>query len=161
MSAIDMNHTEMGRQAVQVVQRLARGDDPPREIIYVPVKGFVARRSTDILAVSSPIVAKAMRFIWDHLNRPLSVDDVALKMNTSRATLEREFRRTLGRGVNGELRRKRLEVCKEMLRTTKTPLAAIAEAIGLTSRRHLHRAFKDSFGTTPQRYRLSHKRKTS
>lgn len=161
MSAIDMNRAEMGRQAVQVVQRLVHGEAPPRETIYVPVKGFVARRSTDILAVADPMVAKAMRFIWDHIDRPLSVDDVALEVTTSRATLERAFRRTLNRGISEELRRKRLAVCKDLLRTTRMSLAEIADAIGLTSRRHLHRAFKDAFGTTPQQYRLSHKPKIS
>jgi len=154
MSAIDMNTAELGRQAVQMVKRLASGKCPPRKPLLVPVKGFVERRSTDILAVSDPTVAKAMRFIWDHLRRPLSIEDIAREVNSSRATLARAFSRTLGRGINGELRRKRLEVCKELLRTTKMPLEAIAKAVGLTSRRHLHRAFKDAFEMTPREYRL-------
>jgi LacI family transcriptional regulator len=159
LSAIDMNRAELGRMAVQMVRRLANGEAPPRQIVRVPVKGFVARRSTDILAVSDPMVARAMRFMWDHIKRPLTVDDIACEVGASRATLERAFSRTLGRGIFAELRRKRLELCRELLRTTKMPLNDIARAVGDMSRRHLHRAFTDAYGMTPQQYRLSQKPK--
>jgi LacI family transcriptional regulator len=157
LSAIDMDRVRQGRMAIQQIKRLSDGGDPLQKPVYVPVKGLVERRSTDIIAVSDARVAKAMRFMWDNIKWPITVDDVALELNMSRSTLEKLFRRTLARGVNGELRRKRLEVCKELLRSTKLPLAKIANDVGWSSRRHLHRAFSKTFGMTPMEYRASTK----
>jgi LacI family transcriptional regulator len=155
LSAIDMNLVEQGKQAVRLMKRLVDGEKPPRDPVYTPVKGFVERRSTDILAVSDSRVAAALRYIWDHLAEPLSVDDVSREVATSRNTLERAFRRCLNRGVNAELRRKRTEHCKELLRGSTMTLHEIAKATGFSSTRHLHRSFKDAFGMTPKEYRTS------
>ncbi|MBT3296050.1 MAG: hypothetical protein HN919_05185 [Verrucomicrobia bacterium] len=57
----------------------------------IPPRGVVARRSTDVLAVADPAVARAMRFMWDHLDQNLSVEDVAMQASVSRRKLERIF----------------------------------------------------------------------
>ena len=98
-------------------------------------------------------VAAAIRFMWDNLGQPIGVDTVADHVDTSRSTLERAFRRCLGRGVGAELRRKRLELCKELLRGTDMTVAEITEAIGLTDKRSFHRVFKNAYGLTPKQYR--------
>ena len=153
LSAIDMNHTEHGRQLVLLLKRLVEGKPTPRKPVYVPPRGIVERQSTDILAVPDPKVAAAIRFMWGNLGQPIGVDTVADHVDTSRSTLERAFRRCLGRGVGTELRRKRLELSKELLRGKDMTVAEIAEAIGLADKRCLHRAFKNAFGLTPQQYR--------
>jgi LacI family transcriptional regulator len=157
LSGIEINKYEIGRQAVRLMKRLVDGKRPPAKPILVPVKGFVERRSTDIFAISDPLVAKAVRFMWDHLSRPLLVEDVAEEVGVSLNTLKRAFRRTLNRGVGAELRRKRLETCKELLRGGKMTLDQVARAVGFAGPRHLHRAFKDAFGMTPGEYRKSHR----
>jgi len=156
ISAIDTNKAALGTQAVRLIQRFAQGESPTRHPIHVPVKGFIERRSTDILAVSDTRVAKAVRFIWDHVKQPLSVDDVAREVGISRSMLDRAFRRTLNRGVNEELRRKRLELGKELLRGTRMTLADIADTAGMDTR-HFYRSFKSYFGMTPKQYRITTK----
>lgn len=155
LSTIDTNLAYLGRQAVLLLKRLADGESAPRQPIYVPAKRFVERRSTDILAVSDPRVARAVRFIWDNVEHSLSVNDVARAVGVSRSMLEKLFRAILNRGVNAELIRKRLELCKELLHSTKMPLTDIAQVTGLNSTRHLHRSFKNTFGMTPAQYRKS------
>jgi LacI family transcriptional regulator len=157
LSAIDMNVPEQARIAIRQLERLVKGAKPPKKEIKVPVKGFVERLSTDILAVPDKRVATAIRFLWDHMDVPLTVEEVAREVGVSRNTLERAFKRCLGRGVSGELRRKRLEKCKELLRSTNLSLEKIGSVIGLKSRRFLHYAFKDAFGMTPNQYRKSKK----
>lgn len=155
LSGIDMNYHEIGRQAVQLLKRLTDGEAPPDKSIVIPVKGFVERRSTDIYAISDPLVAKAVRFMWDHMSWPMRVEDVAAEVGVSLNTLKRAFKRTLNCGVSAELRRKRLETCKELLRSTDKTLDKVAKATGFGSPRHLHRAFKSAFGMTPSEYRKS------
>ena len=83
----------------------------------------------------------------------LSVDDVAEEVGVSRRSLERGFRQQLGRGVNEELRRKRLERCCELLLDTDLPLSEIVSMVGLRSKAYLHRAFLKAYGVTPGHYR--------
>jgi LacI family transcriptional regulator len=161
LSGVETNQHEIGRQAVRLMKRLVDGKPPPKEPILVPVKGFVERRSTDIFAIPDPRVAKAVRFMWDHLSWPLLVDDVAAEVGVSLNTLKRAFRRSLNCGVGAELRRKRLETAKELLRGGKKTLPQIAEAVGFASSRHLHRAFKSAFGMTPGEFRRSTRTRTA
>lgn len=156
LSAIDTNREQQARRAVQVLQQIIKGGAPPAEPILIPIKGVVERRSTEILAIGDERVAKAIRFIWDHLDSQIGVDDVAEGIGVSRKALERAFRVSLGRGINAELRRKRLEHCKNLLRTTSLPVSDILKAVGWSSRRYLHAAFKEAFGMTPSAYRKKH-----
>lgn len=155
LSAIDNNEEEKAREAVELLLRLQRGE-PVAEVTWIPPGRIVERQSTDVLAVPSPLVAEALRYMWDHLDWPLTVDQVARTSDVSRSTLERAFRRYLGRGVNAELRRKRLERAAELLRGTQRSVAEVAEASGFGSRDYLHRAFHAAFGATPAAYRRDH-----
>lgn len=154
LSSIDMGSDDAGRQAVLLLQRLMNGEPPPSAPIMVLPKGVVERYSTDVLAVPDPVVAHAMRFMWDHLDLDLSVDDIAAEVCVSRRQLERAFRHHLGRGVNAELRRKRLDRCRELLRTTSISITDLAPRIGFRSKDYLHVAFRRTFGVTPRQYRL-------
>ena len=161
LSAIDNNQHMRGKRMVQELKAQLEGRPSPTNPILIPPAGVVERRSTDILAVPDARVAAAIRFMWDHYDWPITVDDVALQVGTSRTTIERAFRRCLGRGVIAELRRKRLERCKELLRSTDMTIPEITAAIGLNDKRYLHRAFKETFGETPRHYRVRHKGQNS
>lgn len=156
LSSIDPNQPRQGRRAVRLLQRLMQGEDPPAEPIRVPPAGVVTRRSTDILAVVDVAVARAVRFLWEHLGNPISVDDAAAAADVSRSTLERRFRKQLGRTVNQELLRKRLERCCELLISTNLSITDIAPSIGFLSKHYLHRAFRKTYGMSPREFRLSH-----
>ncbi|MBT3294044.1 MAG: helix-turn-helix domain-containing protein [Verrucomicrobia bacterium] len=60
----------------------------------------------------------------------------------------------LKRGINAELRRKRLERCCELLRSTDISITDIAPMIGFRSGDYLHSCLKQAFGVTPRKYRL-------
>jgi LacI family transcriptional regulator len=157
LSSIDPDLQRQGEEAVRLLQRLMRGEPPPEEPVLVAPKGVVVRRSTDVLAVPDPVVARALRFMWDHLDWPLSVNDIARDVRVSRRKLERDFQRELGRTPGQELMRKRLERCCELLVDTDLSVTAIAPQIGFPSKTHLHRAFRKTFGTSPRRFRLRHR----
>jgi LacI family transcriptional regulator len=153
LSAIDVNPYEHGRQLVLLLKRLNDGKAAPSQPVLVPPRGIVERRSTDILAVPDPKVAAAIRFMWDNLGLATGVDAVAEHVGTSRSTLERAFRRCLGRGVGAELRRKRLERSTELLRGTDMTVEEIVNAVGLLDVRRYRQAFENEYGLTPQQYR--------
>jgi LacI family transcriptional regulator len=154
LSSVDWNDTARGREAALLLQGMMEGNPPPRGPILIPPTGVIARQSTDILAVEDVAVARAISFLWQHLSEPIGIDDVAKAAGISRSTLKRRFRKQIGRSVNDELLRKRLERCRELLLSTKLPMAEIAPKIGLLSKNYLHRAFRKHFGCSPKEFRL-------
>ena len=82
------------------------------------------------------------------------MDDVAREVGVNRRTLERRFQGALGRSVREELRRRRLQVACELLRSTRDSIADIAPRVGYRSTQYLHRAFLAAYGMTPRAYRL-------
>jgi LacI family transcriptional regulator len=153
ISAVDQHPEDLVRVAMNLLEEMMNGRSVPSRTL-VPPRGVVTRRSTDILAVDDPIVARAIRYIWDHLDLPLSVTDVASAMKTPRYKLERLFGKYYKRGVHGEVRRARLERFRELLRTTDQTVDELAPQVGYKSAKRLHVAFRDTYGQTPRRYRL-------
>ncbi len=153
ISAINVHQPDVGHAAVNLLDDLIHGRPaPPRTLI--PPRGIITRRSTDILAVDHPLVARAIRFIWDQFAHDLSVDEVAQALRTPRYKLERLFKRHLQRGINAELRRVRLERFRELLRTTDLTVDELTRRIGYRSAKRLHSVFHQRFGMTPRQYRL-------
>ena len=156
LSSIDPDQTRHGREAVQLLQRMMQGDAESEDVIWIPPSRVVVRKSTDILAVAEAAVARSLSFIWEHLSEPISVDDVALAANMPRRTLERRFRNQVGRTVNQELLRKRLERCRELLLTTDLSVTDIAPSLGFLSKNYLHRTFREKHGMSPGEFRALH-----
>lgn len=157
LSSLDWNNAMRGREAVHLLQGLMDGKPAPHAPILVTPAGVVARKSTDILAVKDVAVAKAISFLWQHLSEPINVNDAAEATGLSRSTLERRFCKQIGRSVNEELLRKRLERCRELLLTTDLPMVEIAPRIGLLSKNYLHRAFRKHFDCSPKEFRNQHR----
>lgn len=155
LSSVDLAMGTQCREAVRLLHRLVEGKSVPDEAVVVPPAGVVERQSTHVLAVSDPVVAKAIRYIWDHLDLQVSVDHIAAHVGVSRRSLERAFRTNLGRSVNGERLRKRLERCAELLHGTRMSIQEIAAATGFPSRSYLHRAFRKQYHVSPGEFRKS------
>jgi len=153
LSAVDIDSSHTMGVAMEVLGRMMAGE-PVDARTFVPPARVVTRRSTDILAVDHPLVARAIRLIWDNLDQDLSVDDVAAGVRTPRYKLERLFRKHFARGIHAELRRVRLERFAELLRTTDQPVRELAPLVGFNSPKFLHDSFCKEYGTTPRQYRL-------
>jgi len=153
ISAIAQNNPGLIRAAVDTLGRLMTGESLEHTTIRVPPLGVVTRQSTDVLAAADPFVVKALKFMWDHMDEDLSVDQIAEHAGTSRRTLEKAFARELGRGINQEYQRRRLEKARDLLIQTDLPIAAVAQTMGFGSKSHFFDAFRRAYGTTPGRYR--------
>ena len=153
LSAVDPGVGETAEAAVRLLQDLMGGKPRPKKPVLVPPRGIVVRESTDTLATKDPVVAHAVRYLWDHLDQNLSVGDVAAAVATPRRKLERAFHDQIGHGINAELRRRRLERCCELLRSTTLSITDLAPAIGFRDKNYLHAVFRRAYGMTPRKYR--------
>lgn len=155
MSSVDDALDERVRRAMQVLRGLMDGEPPPAARVMIAPIGVVKRRSTNLLAVDDPTVMRALRFMRDHLERNLSVDDIAQAAGSPRRRLERAFQRQFGWCVGTEMRRRRLEHCCNLLEATDLSIAEVARRSGFFSVSYLDKIFREAFGTTPREWRIS------
>ncbi len=157
LSSIMLNEAERAKRAMHLLRDMMEGKAGPAEPVVVPPEGIRLRRSTDVLALGDLTVAKALGFIWEHSGENVAVGDVAMEVGLSARQLERRFRQSVGRTVNQELVRRRLEAVKRLLRTTTVSVTDIAPMTGFRSTRHLHHSFRQATGITPVQFRLGTK----
>lgn len=153
LSSIDSNMLLTIDHAIHTLRRLIDGESPDAPTIHIPPRGIITRRSTDVLAAQDPHVVKALRFMWDHVTENLGVDQIAAHVGVSRRTLAKGFQRDLGRGINAEFQRRRLEKVREVLTQTDLPIGRISGMFQFSSQSRLCRVFKDAYGQTPADYR--------
>ena len=77
----------------------------------------------------------------------------ASAVSSSRQRLERKFRAALGRTVQEEIRRARVEKARALLEATDAPLAEVAKRSGFTTAALLSVAFQRELGMPPGAYR--------
>jgi LacI family transcriptional regulator len=153
ISSLDIDEEGHLHTACDWLEKLMKGEALPENPIMIPPKGVIERESTNILATSDRVVAEALRYIWDHLQNDLSVDDIADVVGLSTSQLQRRFRTALGRSVVQELLRKRLDEARHLLRATNLPIADIGPKLGFHSDSYFYRSFRKRFGMTPAQYR--------
>ena len=158
LSSIAVPARRIGELAVEMLEELlAQGEAEPALRLLAPV-GVVHRRSTQVRLAGDDEVAAALRFIRDHVDRPISVADVLDEVGVSRRKLEVKFKNLLGRTPLAEIQRVRVDRVKRLLTGTSMPLEELAEACGLNSRAQLNRVFKAATGHTPAAYRQTYRR---
>lgn len=154
LSSVKHNLESRGYQGAKLLhERLRKPDAPIPEPIRIDPVGVVTRKSSDILALPDPQVAKALRYIWDHFHRALNIGEIVEATDVSRRTLEKAFARHLGRSILDEIQRVRLQRVRELLANSEFSMRQIAEQTGFASAQYLHQVFRQHEGVTPGEYR--------
>lgn len=156
LSSVEYGFERVGRRAAELLDGLMKGRKAPRGPVELAPAGIVPRRSSDMFAVADPVVAAALRAIWSRSGKPVKVSSFLDEVPSSRRTLERRFRESLGRTVHDEIRRAHLERAKRMLVETVEPLKVVASRSGFRDAPQFSRVFRSAEGLTPQAYRLLH-----
>jgi LacI family transcriptional regulator len=153
LTSIDIGYEQVGYEAARLLDQIIDGAPPPAEPVLLPPLELVPRQSTDVLAVTDPLVSRAMRFIAEQGHRPIQVGDVAAAVATTRRTLQRRFRDVMGRTIAEEITRLRLERVKRLLVETDESLKSLSAASGFLDAKQLSKAFTRIEGISPTQYR--------
>ena len=125
---------------IMIIDEALRGEkSQPGVAIGLPTTDDVARR--------------ALLQMHQHLEAPLSIDEVARRLGVGRRSLERHFDKAFGRSPGDCYLAMRLEQADMLLRKTSQSIAAIAAATGFCDSSHLTRTFSRHRGATPARVR--------
>lgn len=98
-------------------------------------------------------MGKAVWYIENHLGEPLSLDAIAQSCGLSKFHFARAFGTATGMSVMGYVRARRLSEAARVLAAGKPDILMVALDAGYGSHPAFTRAFRDRFGTTPERVR--------
>ena len=155
LTSIQTAGERVGVRAAEVLDGMIGGGRPATMRATVPPLGVVPRQSTSVLHLEDADVAAAATFIRANVHRALRIEDVVAATSAGRRTLERQFRRALGRSLLEEVRRCRVEQAKRLLTESALPLKGIARRCGFGSTERFHRVFAALAGETPHAFRLA------
>lgn len=104
---------------------------------------------------SGDLIDQAVRWLHQHLDRPVQVADLARHLRISSAHLHRLFKSRTRRSPKAFLNALRLERAAHLLRHTALPSARIATLVGFEDPLYFSRAFARSTGVPPSRFRAA------
>lgn len=102
--------------------------------------------------LSKPIVV-CMDYIYSHINRRITVDELAAHADLSPSYLSRLFKKELNISISEYICEMKIEKAQHLLRYSDYGLAEIANYLAFSSQSHFIQAFKKLVGVTPKKYR--------
>jgi LacI family transcriptional regulator len=153
LSSVVPDAEGIGYRAASLLDRLMQRKPVENRTATIPPKGIATRESTDSVAISDPVAARARRFIRENSRIGIKVSDVQAWSGVSRSTLERRFRSAIGCSPHDEITRARIARVKVLLRDTNRSIRQIAEDAGFEHSEYLMVQFKRETGKTPTEWR--------
>lgn len=152
VSSVDSNMELVGYRGAELLDQIMSGKPAPVEPLRVAPLQLIARKSSDLLAVDHPGVARSLRFLWEHCHEPIGVRDLAVAAAMSARNFHQAFVAHVGRPPGQELQRVRIERAKQLLTESHDKIDAIAEQCGYENPNSFWVAFKRITGISPKRY---------
>ena len=119
--------------------------------ITVPVMFVQSNRET------SPIVAKAIRYIHDNYSQKITLKTVSEEIYTNPNYLSTVFSREKEMTFSAYIRSYRLSVAQKLLVETDMSAEKIALSVGFYDIQHFSKLFKKEYGVSPYDFRKSNK----
>lgn len=106
-------------------------------------------------------VALCLDYIYDHLDEPIPLSDLAGRTGLNASYLSTLFKKEMGLSVSDYIMSKKMEAARNMLRFSDYTCAEISTMLNFSSQSHFIRAFKRHTGDTPKHYREKNYRYTA
>lgn len=152
ISSVDVNMEMIGYRGAKLLDELMCHRTPPPWPLRVPPFRLVARKSSDLVAVGHPGIARSLRFMWEHCHEPIGVNDLAQAAMMSLRSFHQTFVENVGRPPGNELHRIRVERAKKLLSDSDEKMDSIAEMCGYENGNSFWVAFKRATGVSPKQY---------
>ena len=153
ISCIRQNFTKGGYAAAELLDRLMRGQQPPRQPVLIPPDGITIRRSTDTFADDDPVIARTLLYIRDNMNRSFGAAQIADALGVSRSVLDKTFTAKFRHSIGDEILRHRLAKARILLSEKRLNVNQIATTCGFCAPSYFIRKFTEKNGLTPLQWR--------
>ncbi|HEX7654967.1 MAG TPA: DNA-binding transcriptional regulator [Verrucomicrobiae bacterium] len=155
ITSVNVNFELVGYRGAEILDHLMRGETITETLVRIPPLELIPRKSSDLLMIPHPGVAKSLRHIWEHCDQPISMEDLATAAGLSLRGFYQAFADNLGRPPGEELQRARIERAKKLLTESDEKMEVIAERCGYQSGNTFWVAFKQATGLTPKQFKKS------
>ena len=112
-----------------------------------------------MVTADHPNIAKALRFIVNHLSEDITAEDIAVESGLSRSGIDKIFHARLGRTVRAEILRQRILRAKALLADTDEKLDVVASRTGFCHDSYFIKVFRRETGLTPFAWRKANARR--
>ncbi len=153
MSSIELGAERIGYQASYLLDQLFHGEVLPQNKLIVSHEQIVERKSTELSQIHDELVAKSLKYIKDHSNKPITVTNIIDDLFCGRRVLEVKFKKAVGRTLHEEIRRTRIQRACILLRESDMLIDNLARDCGYCGRERFNAAFRTEIGMTPSQYR--------
>lgn len=153
ISGVDTNLEEQGYQGPALLDRLMCGELAPPKPVRVAPAQVITRKSSDILAVRHPGLARALHFIAEHFADAISVEDVSKAAGMSPRGLHQAFGEHVKCTPGDRLRNVRLDYAKKILAESEDKIESVALQSGYPNINTFFIAFRKAERTTPAAFR--------
>ena len=153
LSSIDMDIERGGYEAAEMATRMVQDRDFHGEDIVIRPIAVVGRGSTGIMATKDPVVAAAMRFIYENRARKILVSDVIKEVPVSRRLLEQRFKEATGTSLYTVISNLRMDYFAQQLLSSSETISEIAARMDEPDTKSISRRFQALKGCTPSEYR--------
>ena len=154
-----MDIEKAGYETAQMAERMVNDPSYKGEDIVIRIIAAVSRGSTGIMATKDPIVAEAMRYIYQNRARKLQVADVIKQVPVSRRLLEQRFKEVTGASIYTVISNLRMDYFAQQLVSSSDTVSEIAARMDEPDTKSISRRFLALKGCTPTEYRKRELRK--
>ncbi len=153
LSSVEQGSKRIGYEAAALLDKIMSGGKPRESCFAIGPVGVVERRSTDVVPIEDPQVARAMAFINERAGDGIKAQNVADAVGMPRPWLDARFKALVGRSLYAQILHLRLEHTKRLVSSTNLPLKQIAANTGFRSVQHMTTLFGKAYGQPPADYR--------
>ena len=143
---------KLNNQFIKNIQQFATLEDLCFNLQEI-IEAFSSSLVNYIPSNSSNVIKKAIAYIADHFNEPISLEDVARVVNMHPSYFSSKFKQTTGSSFKGYLNMIRVEEGKRLLANTNFSIIDIALSSGFEDQSYFTKVFKKYTGMTPKRFR--------
>ncbi len=156
VSSVNSNMEMVGYRGAELLARMMNGEPAPElEPVRVAPLRLINRKSSDLLAVEHPGIARSLRFMWEHYHECIGVSELAQAAAMSMRSFHQTFVQHVGRPPGHELQRIRIERAKKLLAESGEKIDVVAEQCGYNNSNSFWVAFKRLTGMSPKHYQES------
>ncbi|MDD3403669.1 MAG: AraC family transcriptional regulator [Hespellia sp.] len=124
------------------------------EFQYAQLVKELKEQKTDKTSIpANSHVSKCKDYIYAHLHDKISVKDIASELHVNVNYLSTLFRKVEHMSLTDYIRKQKINLAKNLLIYSHYSYIEIAVYLGFSSQSHLGKAFKQTTGYTPRRYR--------
>jgi LacI family transcriptional regulator len=157
LSSVAIPWDAIGALVGESIQGLLNNVRPSSKPILVPPGGVMMRHSANHLAVDDPQLRRAMSYMSDRVQDPISVGQMCDELRVARRSLERKFKEFYRCTPWEMLCRLRVARAKQLLAQTNHPIGRISELCGFNDAERMAVVFKRVTGEAPSSFRKSRK----